>query len=72
MKVTSSDPKSGIYLNEVGQAVYDDVVEVLSNVVETKAETRTYARELVDLMMEGADEADIYKWLKNTTERIAA
>ena len=70
-KVVSSDPKQGIYLNEAGQAIYDDCVEVLSNVVETTAETNVCARELVDLMMEGAEEAEIYRWLKATTERLS-
>jgi hypothetical protein len=70
-KVRSSDPKQGIYLSEAGQAIYDDCVEVLSNVIETTAETNVYARKLVDLMMEGADEAEIYRWLKATTEKLS-
>ena len=56
--------------SKLGLEIYEDCAQVLSNVCETKAETRAHLKALVDLMAYGTSEEEIYKWLKETTEEI--
>ena len=56
--------------SEYKEEIRVDVLEVLSNCADTKAEVASYAIALDAMLDKETEEVDIYKWLKATTERL--
>ena len=69
-RIRSTDPKRSIELNEIGQDLYDDCVDALSDACMDREQARVHATKVADMMIDGKTEEDIRAWLKTAVDKI--